>query len=147
MRLSTIIAVCLLVLSPRPVRGCIEHDGQPTGWFHETHASAAGLAGDFEASSRRSGLWRFGVGVVSIALVVGSFRAFARAAGRARISAADLRSADSGRSPAERSGLATDADCPMDREGIAGKVEPCRPWMGGARARRRIWSHAVGAVD
>jgi hypothetical protein len=84
MRLST-IAVCLLVLSPRPVLGCIEHDTQQTGWLHEIPTSSASFAGDGAEAPGMLGLWRLGVGSASVALVVVSFRAFSRATGRARV--------------------------------------------------------------
>jgi hypothetical protein len=84
MRLAT-IAVCLLVLSPRPVLGCIDHEAQRTGWFHEMRSSAASFAGDGAGEPGMSGFWLLGAGSASVALVVVSFRAFSRAADRARL--------------------------------------------------------------
>jgi hypothetical protein len=84
MRLST-IAVCLLVLSPCPAFGCIEHEAQQTGWFHEMPSSYASSAGKGAEASGMLGLWLLGAGSASVALVVVSFRAFSLAAGRARV--------------------------------------------------------------
>jgi hypothetical protein len=82
MRLS-MIAVCLLVLSPRPVLGCIEHEAQQTGWFHEMPSSYARFTGGGAEAPGMLSLWLFGAGSASVALVVVSFRAFSRAAGGA----------------------------------------------------------------
>jgi hypothetical protein len=82
MRLST-IAVCLLVLCPWPAFGCIEHEAQQTGWFHEMPSSYARFAGDGAEASGMLGLWLLGAGSASVALIAVSFRAFSRAAGRA----------------------------------------------------------------
>jgi hypothetical protein len=86
MRFS-MIAVCplVLVLSPRPVLGCDEHAPQQTGWFHEMPSSYPGFAGDGGGESRMPGVWLLGAGSASVALVLVSFRAFSRAAGRAPI--------------------------------------------------------------
>jgi hypothetical protein len=83
MRLAT-LAVCLLVFSPCPVLGCIEHEAQQTGWFHEMPSSYyARFTGGGAEAPGMSSLWLFGAGSASVALVVVSFRAFSRAAGRA----------------------------------------------------------------
>jgi hypothetical protein len=86
MRLST-IAVCLLVLvlSPDPVFGCDEHAPQQTGWFHEMPSSYPSLAGGDAEVPGMPGFWLLGAGSASVALVVVSFRAFSRAAGRVPI--------------------------------------------------------------
>lgn len=85
MRPST-IAVCLLVLSPCPSFGCIEHESQQTGWFHEMPSSSyASLAGAGEEASVMTGPWLLAAGSASVALVLVSFRAFRRAASRARV--------------------------------------------------------------
>jgi hypothetical protein len=89
MRLST-IAVCLLVLSPRPVLGCIEHEAQQTGWFHEMPSSYASFAGEGGEAPGMPDLWLFGAGSASVALIAVSFRAFSRAAGRATAQPAGL---------------------------------------------------------
>jgi hypothetical protein len=75
------IAVCLLVVSPRPALGCIEHEAGRTGWFHEMRWSSAGLAGDGAEEPGLSGLWLLGVGLASVGLVVVSFLAYSRTAG------------------------------------------------------------------
>ena len=86
MRFSTIVAVCLLVLSPCRVLGCIEHEAQQTGWFHEMPSlSYSSFAGGGGEESAMSGVWVFGAGLASVALVVVSFRAFSRTAGRAPV--------------------------------------------------------------
>ncbi len=84
MRLST-IAVCLLVLSPCPALGCDEHASQQTGWLHEVPSSYASFVGEGAEASGMLGLWLLGVGSASVALVIVSFRAFSRAAGRVRV--------------------------------------------------------------
>jgi hypothetical protein len=84
MRLAT-IAVCLLVVSPCPVFGCDEHAPQQTGWFHEMPSSYPSFAGEGAQEPGMLGLWLLGAGSASVALVVVSFRAFSRAAGRVPI--------------------------------------------------------------
>jgi hypothetical protein len=84
MRLS-MIAVCLLVLSPCPAFGCIEHEAQQTGWFHEMPSSYARFAGEGAEAPGMLGLWLLGAGSASVVLVIVSFRAFSRAAGQARV--------------------------------------------------------------
>jgi hypothetical protein len=82
MRLAT-LAVCLLVFSPGPVLGCIEHEAQQTGWFDEMPSSYARFAGGGAEAPGMSNLWLLGAGSASVLLVIVSFRAFSRAAGRA----------------------------------------------------------------
>jgi hypothetical protein len=81
MRLS-MITVCLLVLSACPAFGCIEHEAQQTGWFHEMPSSYASFAGEGAEAPGMLGLWLLGAGSASVVLVIVSFRAFSRAAGR-----------------------------------------------------------------
>ena len=82
MRLST-IAVCLLLLTPCSVSACLDdHSPQQTGWFHEMPSSYRSSAGEGAEETTMPGLWMLGAGSASVALVVVSFRAFSRAAGR-----------------------------------------------------------------
>ena len=84
MRLST-IAVCLLLVSPPSVLACFEHTPEQTGWFQEVPSSsgeAAWMGVQEMWWDRTPGLWMFGTGSASVALVLVSFRAFTRAAGR-----------------------------------------------------------------
>jgi hypothetical protein len=81
MRLST-IAVCLLLVSPSPVLACWKDAPEQTGWFQEIPSSY----GDSAMGGARETMpgWSLaGAGLASIALVMVSFRAFTRAAGRA----------------------------------------------------------------
>ena len=83
MRLST-IAVCLLLVSPPSVLACFEHTPEQTGWFQEVPSSsgeAAWMGVQAMWWDRTPGLWMFGAGSASVALVLVSFRAFTRAAG------------------------------------------------------------------
>jgi hypothetical protein len=84
MRLST-IAVCLLVLSPCPVLGCDDYAPLQTAWFREMPSSHARFIWEGEEESGMPGLWLLGAGSASVGLVIVSFRAFSRAAGRARV--------------------------------------------------------------
>ena len=84
MRLST-IAVCLLLVSPPSVLACFEHTPEQTGWFHEVPSSsgeAAWMGVQKMWWEGTPGLWMFGTGSASVALVLVSFRAFTRAAAR-----------------------------------------------------------------
>ena len=84
MRLST-IAVCLLLVSPPSVLACFEHTPEQTGWFQEVPSSSReGAWTGVEAMwwDGMPGVWLAGAGSASVALVLVSFRAFSRAAGR-----------------------------------------------------------------
>jgi hypothetical protein len=80
MRLST-IAVCLLLMSPSPVLACWKDAPEQTGWFQEIPSSYgdSAMGGAWETMP---GWSLAGAGLASIALVLVSFRAFSRAAGR-----------------------------------------------------------------
>jgi hypothetical protein len=84
MRLST-IAVCLLLVTPAPVLACFEHDPAQTKWIHEMRSSSRETAWAGVEEMRGDGTpdpWMLGAGSAAVALVVVSFRAFSRAAGR-----------------------------------------------------------------
>jgi hypothetical protein len=84
MRLST-IAVCLLLVSPAPVLACFKYDPEQTRWIHKMPSSSRETAWAGVEEMRGNGtpdLWMLGAGSAAVALVVVSFRAFSRAAGR-----------------------------------------------------------------
>ena len=84
MRLST-IAVCLLLVSPSPVLACFEHVAEQPRWIQEVPSSpweTARAGVDAMRWDGVSGMGLIGAGSASIALVLGSFRAFTRAADR-----------------------------------------------------------------
>jgi hypothetical protein len=84
MRLST-IAVCLLVLSPRPALGCGDYAPLQMGWFHEMPSSYPSFAGDGAEESEMPAPWLAAAGSAAVVLVAMSFRAFSRAAVRERV--------------------------------------------------------------
>jgi hypothetical protein len=115
------IAVCLLALSSCPAFGCIEHEAQQTGWFHEMPSNAS-FAGEGAEEPGKSGVWLLGAGSASVALVVVSFRAFSRAAGRARVQAA---------------GSDEDQDVGREFRALAAPVTDLRSEPGGAETSTR----------
>jgi hypothetical protein len=81
MRLST-IAVCLLLVSPSPVLACWKDAPEQTGWFQEIRSSYGDSAMGGEGETMVPAWSLAGAGLASMALIVVSFRALSRAAGR-----------------------------------------------------------------